>query len=704
MRASMFLVIGFIFPVLTRGLVLIDSTIASACIYYELQYDWGCNSHSNGMKAFACRCNNINWLYTVTNCVHNASNSTRLVNHAYRHLATRCFDKTNGVLDYSKSDMVRFFEEGQKFLREPQDSDFTSPVNGTLIVDDTEFQWYYQKFKDYAFSVLRSQWFGWGLVFYWVFIICFSTVSNLLDKIFGFNLATKIIRRKLLIPSVYKNYQERTFFLLKCIPLNFPVRIDALIVLIFVIQTIISVGVGYELTLPHPYLTTRWYMNLNLVSYRVDLMSISLFPMIYLFGMRNNFLIPLTGISFRRFIFYHKWCAYVCVVLAFIHSIIWTVWAISDGGYKVWAMDAYWAWGIAATVLIVLLIFQSESFLRDWMYELFLLVHKLMNIMFIVAMYYHLKPMGWMAWVWSMVAIWSFDRLMRIIRVIINGGLQSALLTDCGNNVIKITLKKPKWVNYKSGQFVYLYFISPYDTWFYAFQSHPFTVLNENTLQQGSEKLTIYLRVNKGLTRVMLERIMKSKNDSLICKVLVEGPYGLKIPTLHKLDRKLVGVSAGLGVTPVFSHFSELLAAQNGPTMSWQNQFYWIINDLNYLSWFNRELQWLSSKGCHVIILYTGLKEKDYNNIEVANTTVFSSTDTITSLSSKFTIQNINKRPDLSGLILEEIGQAEKEDKDITFVSCGPSSFNDDFRYHLSNSLTSKLRISVDYKEESFTW
>lgn len=677
-----------------QALVLIDSTLASACIYYELQYDWGCNSHTNGMAAYACRCRNVNWLGTVTNCIHNGSSSKRLVDHAFKHLSTRCLQKAD--LHYTLEDMYFFLENGSHYLRAPTAEDKVVSINTTLMVNETDYQWYYKKFKDYTFSVERSQWFGWGLVFYWATIIGFATAINICKKISGISLINNWTRKHIVLPSMFKDYRERTYMCFKILPLHFPTRLHGIIVGVFVILTMISVGVGYEMTLPHPYLTNRWYMNLNLVSYRTDLMSISLFPIIYLFGIRNNPFIFLSGISYPVFQFYHRWCAYVCVVLAFIHSIIWTVWAIADGGYQSWAMDAYWKWGIAATTLAVLLVFHSGKLLRDCMYEFFLVCHQFMNIAFIVCMYYHCNILGWLGWIWSMAGILCYDRFMRILRIILSGGVHNATLTDCGNgSVVRMVVKKPKFFKYTAGSYAFIYFLSPTDTWYYFFQSHPFTILMEPKEDiDSSGDLVFYFKASKGVTRTVLRKIMRSGEMSVTCKILLEGPYGMALPQMANLHRRTVGLAAGLGVCAVYPHFRSLFEVPNKEEVSLKHKLIWIVNDLSSVEWFGQELEWLRSKGCEISIIYT---KNDAEDLEVASYKSSAS-------EYKFDVEKVYARPDLNHLVSSEIKNSSDKRNDLTFVSCGPPAFNDELRYAVANGITKDTQIDVDYKAESFTW
>ncbi|CCK68717.1 ferric/cupric-chelate reductase KNAG_0B02740 [Huiozyma naganishii CBS 8797] len=678
-----------------------ESLLGSACLYSGQQFNWGCSSREGHHHSdYGCLCANINWLQTVTYCIHSGSTNEHTVDDGLKYIAEACIrDEVIITMDQFAS----YYENATHYLRDSTPDDLVHVVNTTLRSNQTDVNWYYKKFEQYSLDIKRSEWFGWGLVFYWVMIITVATVLNLNEKLFGFKwLSTKknnLFNKHIVIPSVYKHYHEKTFYLFKFIPLNFPNRLNSIVITVFVILCMISVGVGYCVTLPHPYFSSRWEANITLVSYRTDLMSVSIFPLIYLFGLRNNIFLPLTGIPFSTFNYYHRWCAYVSTVLAFIHSIIWTVYAIKNGGLARFEEEAYWGWGVAATVFMVILLFQSEKVLRDYMYEFFLVVHKILNVVFIVAMNYHLAPFGWRGWVWSMVAIWGFDRAMRIGRIIANGGVLTANLKDVGNDVIKLTVKKPKYMRYHAGTYAYFYFLSITDAWFYSFQSHPFTVLKDP--EEDCDKLVIYFRVHKGITRKILARLMKSGQDSISCKILLEGPYGMQIPQVAQVKKNIVGVAGGIGISAVYPHLYHQL--RNQTSDAFHHKLYWIINDLNSLTWFKKELQWLRDKGCEVIIVFTGAKQET-TIICTSSTNSLSSSCSLEKNPIDVNVHYLHKRPDLEELVQKEIGESEAASNDVAFVSCGSSPFNDQFRYTVGKCIQRTTAINVELQEESYVW
>lgn len=61
------------------------------------------------------------------------------------------------------------------------------------------------------------------------------------------------------------------------------------------------------------------------VSDRTGIISFANFPMIWLFGMRNNLLMWLTGWDFGTYNNFHRWVARIATLQAIVHSVGYTV-------------------------------------------------------------------------------------------------------------------------------------------------------------------------------------------------------------------------------------------------------------------------------------------------------------------------------------------------------------------------------------------
>lgn len=714
---SIVLLIISIWTNLVQCLSSLDSSVATACLKYNSQFKWNCSSN----KKYSCLCKDINWLQTLTYCVNYGAEHEKPLEHAMRHLRLRC---ESGGIDFTTKQLQDIYHNGTLYTRAIISNDTKERVIGTLIPDETTFNYYLTKYKQTTLFVTRSQWFGWGLVFYWVTIIMIATIFNINKKMIGFKnpLNNNFIKRNFTIPSMGKHYKERTYLLFRFIPINFPTRLDAIIVTIFVIMTIIFCGMYYDIHLPHPNYPDQWRLNARMLNYRVDQMALALFPVIYLFGIRNNPFITISGLSISSFNCFHKWCAYVASILVLIHATLWTVYANRYSTYHHYISQEYFQWGIAATVMMWVLCSHSQKIFRDRFYECFLFFHKAMNIIFIMGLYFHIKSFGWLNWVWALVGIWAMDRVLRIAWVIVNGGVHNAKLTDCYNGVIKVSIPKPRLFKYQPGMFVYVYFLGLNEPWFCSLQSHPFTILNEPQTDDTSKgNLVIYFKVNKGITRRLLKRLEKSGHQSISCKILMEGPYGTQLPTLTKIDRNQVAICAGLGITAVYPELYRAAQLTMDST-GFSHQLIWIINNPTHVEWFHEELTRLAKVGCKVEIICTKGSQITEENLLINDDKmqiVASTKSAESSVSStieknlqkisysKDDIQYLEGRPDLGQLINSAIQISESQEpqsRSLNVLTCGPSGFNDKIRFHMTEELKKEIKINVDFDEKSFTW
>lgn len=709
------------------SLTIVDSTLEAACKSYLSQFNWGCYPKKPKKigGSFTCFCKDDFWLQSMANCIYNATSEHHLVMKGYRDVSLRC---QNVGIKISVNQLINYRTNVTQNLV-PIKNGTTTKVNSTLLIDEKNFDWHHKKFKEYTIFVRNSQWCGWGLIFYWAVIISTATIININDKLIGWRPLTQIhsnlMKKYLTFPTLWNNsYHERTYMLWKIIPFNFPLRLNGIIITFFVILTIILGCIDYNVTLPHPYLSTQYYANLILVSFRTDMMSIALFPLIYIFGSRNNIFMPLSGLSFSNFQVYHKWCAYVSVTLAFIHTIVWSVWAFGAGGpYSAKYSHTYWKWGIAAIAIMITMLFQAEKIIRDLFYELFIFLHQLMALVFIVAMYYHLVTKGWIGWVYTMIAIYSFERLMRIIRIVLNGGLINVTLEQCSETVIKLIIPKPKYVNYPAGSFAFIYFIDPTSIWFYAFQSHPFTILKD--YEDESDNLIIHFKVHKGITKVMLSQILKraGSDGKYRCKILVEGPYGITFQRKIPIKKNVAGIAAGLGVCAIFPHMLQMIKLSTVEKQQFTYKLNWIVRDVNDITWFKKELLCFIKNGGQVNVFVT--RSESYHNkndVNFANDIEINKTSSLLSLNKTkedikvadyqirdvgddgIIIFHLTQRPDLNQMIEREIYESTEQENGLLFVACGPPAFNDSLRTVVANKLNKDLKIDVSYKSESFTW
>lgn len=126
----------------------------------------------------------------------------------------------------------------------------------------------------------------------------------------------------------------------------------------------------------------------------------------------------------------------------------------------------------------------SGLYIRQRFYEMFLITHILMAIFTIIGSWYHILlvfgTMGHLQQlIYPAIAIWSFDRGIRVLRMLKNG-LRRAEVQELGDGqYLRVDFRNLRW-SPTPGQHAYLYFptVSPLK----AFQNHPFSAIPSSML------------------------------------------------------------------------------------------------------------------------------------------------------------------------------------------------------------------------------
>ncbi|ODV88120.1 hypothetical protein CANARDRAFT_26275 [[Candida] arabinofermentans NRRL YB-2248] len=631
------------------------------------------------MKAYKCRCPNVDWLGSIANCIYENGNSTKEIHHAYKHVATRCLQKAQ--LHYSVKDFENWQQNATKYIEPVAKDDYTTVITHPVEVDIEAYRPYYIGFRDWNRWISLCSRLGWGLVGFWFGIMGVTGILH-------YSHIVPNLREKL-VPKRFKQFVYKYLTIPKVPFSGGLTRMEFFISSLFIILTVLSCSINYTLDVS-VYMNSQYFLTLDQVSFRVDLLAFSLMPVVYLLGLRNNPLQYLTGLPHSVMIKYHKVTCLVFVILAMIHSIIWTVDACKEGGYKSW-VEWYWSWGIAATTIACLMIAQSLKFIRDAMYETFLIVHQLFAIMLIVSVWFHCASLGWMGWVYSMAASLSWDRLCRIVRILVNGGINSAKIESFNETVLKLEFSKPKCYKFYSGSYVYLHFLSP---WYLCWQSHPFSLI-ESIEDKG--KLVVYLKCKRGITKQLAKTVDSCSGST---KILIDGPYGcFPLPQLQDKEiPKIICVAGGLGIS------SLLPILQKSELELANHRLIWMINDLTYISWMKVTMDELAKRGLVIDIYFTKGSATDGSAIMSYILGTDSSQTDIKDEESegkKGQYRVHYGKPDLDNLLVMELNSDKKDTK---IYCCGPGVMNDQVRKTICKQINLKSERSVELTIENHEW
>ncbi|KAH3662428.1 hypothetical protein OGAPHI_005680 [Ogataea philodendri] len=498
------------------------------------------------------------------------------------------------------------------------------------------------------------------------------------------------------------------FSLLDCLV---PTTQESLIVFIYCTLNIIFASVGYHIEDQNLLLGSRDEQFWRYVADRTGILAFAQLPALFLFGGRNNILINLTGFQFNSFIIFHKWISRNMVILAAVHAYAYRELCILHGSYDRISQETLWIYGRRAFVAGGLLILQAIYYFRSRWYELFLAVHILLALVFIVGAYVHCKEIGYLEWTYASMLFWALDRVWRIGKMY-RFGLPKAHFKLHFETIV-VTIPKPaNWKPYP-GCFVYLYIIAPSVSW-KVWESHPFTIYSVG------DEIRIYIKRKDGMTQKLYDFLTVAGESELT--VSVEGPYG-HAGELDSYDNILL-LAGGNGVPGPYYHCMHQL--DQAPLNRWKRKihFVWISPYFTALRWFGRELLDLQTKDKHNFVsksIYL-TREKQLTKRPANESGEADSRTPLISISSEELMARVmgqlseehladyvvhKRRPDVAKLIMSTIEEAtfEGNHNGIAIVVCGSDILADSIRDVVAGIVANGSHtMRIDLFEELQVW
>ncbi|KAM6479473.1 ferric reductase like transmembrane component-domain-containing protein [Trichoderma sp. SZMC 28011] len=495
-----------------------------------------------------------------------------------------------------------------------------------------------------------------------------------------------------------------------------PPRIQSLTITVFLIMNIVFCIHGYRIIDENLYFDGPTRQVLRYVSDRTGIVSFANFPFIWLFGMRNNVAMWLTGWDFGTYNNFHRWCARISTVEAVVHSILYTVLIFMNGGwnyYASWFTMWFWNAGLMATMFMCALLILSVYWIRRRFYEAFLIIHIGLSILILFTMLGHVSIFNgeYDALFWVPAFIWVFDRVMRLLRIIIyNPGRWSttalASYSDSAN-IIRLTIPTDNAL-YKIRPGIFFYLTVLNDTRFW--ESHPFTVASTSAeLSQTSEYsdeeeplltsptiapqielermasepkkqyMTFLIRPYDGFTERLRNMLADEQSSSRPLKVLIDGPYG-HTQQLQEY-RQIVFIAGGSGVVVALSYLNSLCDRMKEPTTI---ELHWAVREPAFV----RDVLSKEAKSA----LETGMLSL---HLYMSSVNDFGANDLPS------TVERHVGRPNIHSVVMS--AARGSQGSNLAVVACGPAKMADDSRLAVVDALKNGNH-NIDYYEESFTW
>ncbi|KAL9024063.1 MAG: hypothetical protein Q9196_006789, partial [Gyalolechia fulgens] len=256
---------------------------------------------------------------------------------------------------------------------------------------------------------------------------------------------------------------------------HMPTRGQAVFIFYLIAINVILSAAGYKSKQPN-----SWYPSVSgsegeIISYvanRLGVLSFANIPLLFLYAGRNNVLLWLTNWSHGTFLLLHRWVAWIATLQAVLHSAIYLEVYLHKDTHASESKLPYWVWGVVATLCMALLLPTSILPIRKRFYESFLVWHVLLSIFVLVGCLWHIlerfeRQWGYENWIYTAIAVWGFERAMRLARLARNG-LKTARVKIIDEDYIQVNID-----DVTGSGHAYLYF--PTLTW-RVWENHPFSV------------------------------------------------------------------------------------------------------------------------------------------------------------------------------------------------------------------------------------
>ncbi|MCJ1308580.1 hypothetical protein MMC25_002233 [Agyrium rufum] len=357
---------------------------------------------------------------------------------------------------------------------------------------------------------------------------------------------------------------------------------------------------------------------------RAGMIAVAMIPWIVALSMKANFISMITGIGHERLNVLHRWAGYICLLLALIHTIPFYITPVWDQGglqtFKTYFKGQVYIYGtgIAALAPLGFLCIHSLPFLRSWMYELFVICHVPVSIVFIGMMFWHCHNYltSW-DYLWATVAVWVLSYIVRLFYLNWTNPRRTswligeeAAVTILPENAVKVTV--PTQMKWRPGQYVYLRMpgIS-------IFENHPFTIAslcsNDFPSEYGEQyrDMILVFRPFSGFTRKVVNAAT-TNGPYHTYRAFLDGPYGGMQRELASFDT-VVLFAGGSGITAIVSQLLDLIKRmRDGRAVTKQVHVVWALKRPETMEWFKEELricrQYAPPESVHCQFFITGAK------------------------------------------------------------------------------------------------
>ena len=333
------------------------------------------------------------------------------------------------------------------------------------------------------------------------------------------------------------------------------------------------------------------------VGFRAAWVSVTQIPFIYLLSCKFNPISLLTGISYERFNWLHRWAARTVFLTIIVHwSFFFREWYLADFvAFELQLMPmvkyGFGAWGV-----ITWMVLSGFGWFRNLNYELFVIQHIAAAAVLLWLLYIHVPgyaqyniwmSAGFLAFDWGMRVIWGFLRNTHYLKAIKTARFgYSAHLEPLQGDMVRLTIDDVDF-NWRPGQHAYIVLpkLRP-------FESHPFTIANGSGAGgdiEPTRPLTMIIQARSGFTKSLRKAAQRSTTNNRKYWAFLSGPWGTPPDLLHYDTVVLIACSTGATFT--LPLLQDIIQRQGCVR---EVVFHWIIRDDGHFSWFRNEFESLA--------------------------------------------------------------------------------------------------------------
>ena len=346
-----------------------------------------------------------------------------------------------------------------------------------------------------------------------------------------------------------------------------------------------------------PIYAYKW----EIVGFRAAWVSVTQLPLIYCLSCKINVISLITGISYERLNWFHRWAARTLFLTVIVHwSFFFREWSIADFVKLEISMMPMVKYGFGAWSVIGWMVLTGFGYFRTLSHELFVLQH--IAAAGILLWLVHVHVPSYAAYnIWLAVGFVAFDWVGRTVLVlarnlhfptlvkakplrhrIVGYPAQVEVLSHGYLSIIV----EGVCFSWRAGQHVYL--TVPRCGLFGMFEAHPFTIANlpGTTSDSGSNQLKVFFKAHSGFTKRIMNHCL-SREDQRPIRVFVSGPWGYPPLDVVKRSDSLILFATSTGASFVLPILQSILL---GLSTIRRIRFYWIVRHSSQIAWFEEDL------------------------------------------------------------------------------------------------------------------